>query len=124
MYVSATEATPRATRRAWLGLGLLAFTSGLNVVSGVVAAVFMTLAAVCLAVLRRADRPAPVAATEQTEQTEATRGTSAGRRYPVRPSIVDRRCSALRRRLSLQSGPAAPRRTMSAASRVASSTSP
>jgi DHA2 family multidrug resistance protein-like MFS transporter len=43
-----------------LGLAESAFTSGLNVVGTVGAAIFVTLAATCLAVLRRGDRPAPV----------------------------------------------------------------
>ncbi|MGN9909869.1 MFS transporter [Phytohabitans sp. LJ34] len=58
-----------ATQRAdLLDLAQDAFTSGLNVVSGVGAAIFVTLAAVCLAVLRRADQPAPVeVVAEETE---------------------------------------------------------
>jgi MFS transporter, DHA2 family, multidrug resistance protein len=61
--------TVNATQRAdLLDLAQSAFTSGLNVVSGVGAAIFLTLAAICLAVLRRADQPAAVeAVTEETQ---------------------------------------------------------
>jgi len=50
-----------------LDLARSAFTSGLNVVSGVGAAIFVTLAAVCLVVLRRADQPAPAVEQDVTE---------------------------------------------------------
>ena len=63
-----------ATQRAdLLDLARDAFTSGLNVVSGVGAAIFLTLAAVCLAVLRRADQPAPVeAAPSESDRRRST----------------------------------------------------
>lgn len=55
---------PAQIHRVQHNVAQSAFTSGLNVVSGVGAVLFVTLAAVCLAALRRAGQPAPVGAVE------------------------------------------------------------
>jgi MFS transporter, DHA2 family, multidrug resistance protein len=72
MNDSLAVALNATSRTDLLDVARSAFTSGLNVVSGVGAAIFLTLAAICLAVLRRADQPAPVEAATDDSVPVAT----------------------------------------------------
>ncbi|GAA4452859.1 MFS transporter [Phytohabitans houttuyneae] len=71
MHESLAVAVTATGRADLLDVARSAFTSGLNTVSAVGAAIFLTLAALCLVVLRRADQPAPTPAGATAAEAEA-----------------------------------------------------
>lgn len=78
MHESLAVAVNATTRPDLVDLARSAFTSGLNTVSGVGAAIFVTLAALCLVILGRTEK-APAAAPETTDDRVLVAATNSDR---------------------------------------------